>query len=798
MKHQYEHNVISKQTYDHVRGMFEFYIPLRGFKEDTAEDIYSYYGKDVSTDFANPLIRTKGRTTLAESPFGWIGSMAESAIQMDNKNDAKMRLYYFALNRPAQNLLTLQKTWYKKVGEDSDGRSIWEASYPNITPDMDHNQTRQEIERHDAEMKALAASGQATQKKSELNLRNSVVNISDKAKPEHAITVLINGEEQVMYVNGNPRAAQAINGMLNIDKGDSGLYRILGQKITRWMSRMNTSYNPAFWISNYERDLLFTIMSINVKEDKAYRDLFWSNYVNPVKVTQLLRKYEKGELDMSNPVEKAYKEFADNGGITGFTVLANNEEYNKLLDKYSRDVERSKFIKGAQYTLGLIQDFGEGAEQASRFAAYMTSRQVGRSIEESIGDAKEVTVNFNRKGSGKAISWEETGNLSYGRYIDSHPNLKWCARVMTMLVSSMAPAGRSVYMFFNASIQGLKAFVSLYKKNPGKAAMWSGAYFGLGFALAALNHMINAIAGGDDDDYLDIPDWERRNNIIIGGNGFYIKWALPQEARPFYAVADIILNKALGRSPDENLVEQVGRALLEVLPVNPLGEGGFAQAVVPSALSPLYEIWQNTDYKGMPLYRESYWSTGEEPKYDKAFSGTGKVFVEISRLLNEASGGDYAEAGAINIHPAAIEHLIEGYGGGTVTFFNQLLKTFTGNYFTGEWTVRNAPFLNRVVTINDERYRNSHTSDVFKHYENLAKDTKRIYNVYKSNDDVDKLDELKDQKRYDIMKIYERYSKKEERYDELIRDAEDERERRELMAEQDEIRREMIKEISEL
>ena len=798
LKHQYEHNVISKQAYDHVKGMFKFYVPLRGFKEDTAEDIYSYYGKDISTDFANPLIKTKGRTTLAESPFGWIGSMAESAIQMDNKNDAKMRLYYFASNRPDQNLLTLQKTWYKKVGEDSDGKSIWEASYPKITPDMDHNQTHQELERHDAEMKVLAASGQATQKKSELNLRNSVVNISDKAKPEHAITILIGGEERVMYVNGNPRAAQAINGMLNIDRGDSGIYRVLGQKITRWMAQLNTSYNPAFWISNYQRDLLFTIMGINIKEDKDYQKLFWSNYTNPAKVTQLLRKYEKGELDMSNSIEKAYKEFADNGGVTGYTVLANNEEYDKLLEKYARDAERSKFLKGAKKTFGAIQDFGEGVEQASRFAAYLTSRQVGRSIEEAIGDAKDVTVNFNRKGSGKAISWNETAGLSYGRYIDSHPKLKWCARVMTMLASSLAPAGRSVYMFFNASIQGLKAFVSLYKKNPGKAAMWSGAFFGMGFALAALNHMINAMLGGDDDDYLDIPDWERRNNILIGGGGFYLKWALPQEARPFYAVADIILNKVLGRSPDENLVEEIGRALLEVLPVNPLGEGGFVQAVVPSALSPIYEIWQNTDYKGMPLYRESYWSTGEEPKYDKAFTSTGKVFVEISRLLNNVTGGDYAEAGAINIHPAAIEHIIEGYGGGTVTFFNQLLKTLTGNYGEGEWSVRNTPFLNRVVTINDERYRNSHTSDLFRYYEELAKETKRIYSVYKSNDDIDKVDELMDQKRYEIMRIYENYRKREKRYDDLIRDAEDDREKRELMAEQDEMRRDMIQEISEL
>ena len=798
LKHQYEHNVISKQTYDNVSGMFSFYVPLRGFKEDTAEDIYSYYGKDVSTDFANPIIKTKGRTTLAESPFGWIGSMAESAIQMDNKNDAKMRLYYFVLNRSDQNLLTLQKTWYKKVGEDEEGRSIWEASYPNITPDMDYNETRQEIERHNAEMKALAASGMATQKKKELSLGNSVVNISDKAKPEHAISVLINGEEQVMYVNGNPRAAQAINGMLNIDNGDSGIYRVLGQKITRWMSQMNTSYNPAFWISNYERDLLFTIMNVNIKEDKAYQNQFWSSYVNPAKVTKLLRKYEKGTLDMNDPLERMYKEFADNGGVTGFTVLANNEEYDKLLEKYARDVERSKFIKGAKAALGAIQDFAEGVEQASRFAAYMTSRKMGRPVEQAIGDAKEVTVNFNRKGSGKAISWEETANLTYDKWIDARPEAKWAARVLTMLVSSMAPVGRSVYMFFNASIQGLRSFATLAKRYPGKTAMWAGAYFGMGFALVALNHMINSMLGGDDDDYLDIPDWERRNNILIGGNGFYLKWALPQEARPFYAMADIIYNKMVGRSPDEDIVEEITRAMFEVLPVNPMGEGGLAQAVVPSALSPIYDVWQNTDYKGMPLYSESYWSSGDAPKYDKAYSGTGKVFVEISRILNNVSGGDYAEGGKINVHPAAIEHIIEGYGGGTVTFFNQVLKTLTGNYFEGEWTVRNTPFLNRVLTINDDRYRNAHTTELFRYYEEVAKNTKRIYNVYKNNDDIDKLDELMEEDRYEIMRIYERYRKQEEKYDDLIRDSVDTDEKKELMAEQDELRREMIKEISEL
>lgn len=58
-------------------------------------------------------------------------------------------------------------------------------------------------------------------------------------------------------------------------------------------------------------------------------------------------------------------------------------------------------MKGAEYLSRCTEDW-------VRFAVFLTSRQTGRSMEQSIMDAKDVTVNFNRKGAGSksAGKWD--------------------------------------------------------------------------------------------------------------------------------------------------------------------------------------------------------------------------------------------------------------------------------------------------------------------------------------------------------------------------------------------------------
>ena len=140
-----------------------------------------------------------------------------------------------------------------------------------------------------------------------LNLGNAVVNISDANKPEHIVNVKVGGKDYTIIINGNPRAAQAINGDLNIE-GTAQDYSALFGPVLRWMSSVNTSYNPEFWITNMMRDMAFTWMAVNIKEDPAYRRKFKKNYLKAFKVISLVAKNEKGTIGDSY-LEQQYKDF---------------------------------------------------------------------------------------------------------------------------------------------------------------------------------------------------------------------------------------------------------------------------------------------------------------------------------------------------------------------------------------------------------------------------------------------------------------------------------------------------------
>ncbi len=76
---QYEGGLMSRETLEHVRNMYGYYIPLRGFDETTSDDVYSYLG-DRDRAFSPTLKKAKGRSSKAEDPIAHIASMMESAI----------------------------------------------------------------------------------------------------------------------------------------------------------------------------------------------------------------------------------------------------------------------------------------------------------------------------------------------------------------------------------------------------------------------------------------------------------------------------------------------------------------------------------------------------------------------------------------------------------------------------------------------------------------------------------------------------------------------------------------------
>lgn len=794
LRQQYEANMISREQYDNLRGMFEYYVPLRGFKDNTAEDMYTYYRRPNSTGYTKPILAAEGRKTEAESPFGWIASMAGSAIASNVKNEAKLALYYFVSNRPENGIATVSKTWYVHTPGDVDerGKRIFRPAYPTFSEDLSTEEAKDRLEQWQEQMRELKKQGLAYESGQKLNLGNAVVNISEANKPEHIVNVKVAGKDYTIIINGNPRAAQAINGDLNIEATAQDYSAVFGP-ILRWMSSVNTSYNPEFWITNMMRDMAFTWMAVNTKESPEYRRKFGENYRKAFSVIRMVAKNEKGTLGDSY-LEKMYKEFVEYGGVTGYTQIKDNETWEKEIEKYlsSNDPESirsGKVMKGVKTVFHAFHRFGESLEQVSRFAAFLTSREMGKPMAEAVNDAKEITVNFNRKGSGKMISLEEAKHLTDRNGKPLSKFWQWVA----VAASSISPLGRRFIMFFNAAIQGLNATYKLYKANPKRMIGWTLAYASLGMMNAVLHAFMD-----DDDDYLDIPQYERRNSLMIGGGGVYLKWALPQEARAFYALGDIAVESIMGRNPHQNVAGEIGKVFAELLPINP-AEGW--KAFLPSIAVPAFELLLNEDYKGDPIYNEMKWLTKEErkrtAKWSNAKKGTGKTWVLISQGLNNVTGGDMYDAGLINIQPEKMEHLVQSAFGGTIRTIDKFITTVIAMIDPEEeWTARQTPFLNRVLTINDERFRNVHVNDVFDFYRAEAEHAISLEKKYTKAKDSKALRELRSSDEYRWAKIYIRHRKALENINDKVREAQGTREKKELMKQQDELKKKMIKEFS--
>ena len=795
LRQQYEANMISKDQYLNLRDMFEYYVPLRGFKDNTAEDMYTYYRKPNSTGYTKPILGAEGRKTEAESPFGWIAAMAGSAIASNVKNEAKLALYYFVSNRPENGIATISRTWFIDSGEvDERGKKIFKPAYPPFSEDLSSDAAKANYEAWQENMRELQKKGQAYEAGQRLNLGNAVVNISDANKPEHIVNVKVGGKDYTIIINGNPRAAQAINGDLNIE-GTAQDYSALFGPVLRWMSSVNTSYNPEFWITNMMRDMAFTMMAVNVKEDPAYRRKFSKNYRKAFKVISLVAKNEKGTIGDSY-LEQQYKDFVKYGGVTGYTQIKDSETWEKEIENYlssndPKSVKNGKFMRGMKSAFHAAHRFGESLEQVSRFAAFLTARETGKSINEAINDAKEITVNFNRKGSGKMITLEEAKYLTGKNGQPLTKPQQW----MVVGLSSIAPLGRRFIMFFNAAIQGLNATYKLMKKNPKRFTGWALGYAAVGMLNAVLHAMLD-----DDDDYLDIPQYERRNSLMIGGNGAYFKWALPQEARAFYALGDLAVETVMGRNPHQNVLGEALKIGTEILPVNP-SEGW--KAFMPSVAIPFVELALNEDYKGAPIYNEQKWLSKEEKertaKWSNAYQGTGWTYVKIAQGLNFISGGDKHDAGLINLQPEKLEHLVQSAFGGTIRTADKFINTISAAIDPEEPnTVRQAPFLNRFLTINDERFKNVHVNDVFDYYKADAEHALTLEKQYIKDRDMASLTELRSSDEYQWAKIYSKYKKSLKAIQDKIKVADGTAEKKELMKQQDELKKRMIKEISEL
>lgn len=769
LRKAYDSGMMGKEQYSNVNNMYMYYVPLRGWDEQTAEDVYEYIDSERNP-VSSVLKSAKGRKSIPDEIFATIGNMAESAIMQGNRNMMKQSFMSMVINHPT-DIATLKKAWYVYDAVKDE----WNISMPDIQESDNAETIAEKLKNHEEQMKQLKENGLATQKPNGLNInyRINKNNIS-----QHVVQVKNGGKDYVIYINGNPRAAQAINGLTNPNVEQNPIFRSIATA-NRWLAANFTTRNPAFVLSNLVRDLIFSNVAVSIKEDGKYSSRFRKNILKamPVVLRNLNGNPNNTEAD------RYFQEFIENGGETGYMHLNDVEKYKKKVRKELSKIngEMGSAKMAMDFAIDRLEDFNRWAEDISRFTTYMTSRQMGRSITESVNDAKEVTVNFNKKGAGY-----KTGGF-FG------------------ITSGIF---RNLYLFFNASVQSLTNFKRLYDKQPVKFYSALGGFMSAGFLMPMINNVLYSIfGGGDDDPYNDLPEWVRRNNLCIyTGNDTFLTIPLPIELRAFYGLGDYAYQLTTGKEKPSatNIAKGTVGQLADLLPLNPTGNEGL-KTFMPDIMSPIFEayVW-NQDFTGKPVAKISPFNE-RDPEWKRVYKGTSGWLVDTSKFLNDISNGSGPGSefrkGFIDFNPAKVEHLLESYFGGMAKTFNQAGKTI---YYGGkslieqqkdeDLVMRNVPIVNRFLNTVDERNAFSGINTEYFNLRDEMDQFKYELNGVKKSGNKDEYKEMLNSDLYDKYQKYKPYQKKLKKLNDMAKESQGE-DRKEIEDMIIETRRELLEEV---
>lgn len=706
LKMWHEAGMISKDHYNNIKKLYKYYVPLQGIDDETIEDVWTYYG--VSNRGNYSLVKdAEGRNKLPDNPFMIMRKSISNTAYMAEHNKAKIVVLALAQTHPTDYLI-VRNSW-DVLTTDANGREEWKE----VMPESEEGAvTEESMIAFEEKMQALEEEGKAKRHEHEPISNIGGYRVSNRnTLEEHLIRVSVNGKEQVVFVNGSPSFSQAVN---RENRGKEREFLSKVAMVTRLKAAFATSLSIPFAFTNGVRDLLWSLSSSGIRYGKDYEMRFVRYYGRAGKF--LFSTEDKQDEGMKH----LWDEFKRNGGRTGYASMVGDENARKLAQKgLSRGIgKRGVAARAVNKAGNAISYLGETIEDLTRFAAYCAAREGGKSVTDSIDVAKEMTVNFNRRGKGSSL---------FMRSIFSF------------------------YMFINANIQGMAQLVKMFKNHPVGTSVMAGAYAMLPMFSAILTKLI-----GDDDDYFALSDYERTHNLIIClGSGKFIKVPMPQEMYPFLAIGNSISELAFGESSVTDALLGSVDGILDGatfgLDASSSSLKHFKRAVskgeenptyllfrgfVPSILQPATDVWNNWDYVGRHIEKPSYGKN--TPKYQRVYENKAWGWlVGLSKAINgdDIKGRamqDDGIIGAIN-SPANAQYLIESWLGGIVSTIAKDVR-FAEDLFRGEnffESASHAAVLGRFIHFDSHLQEKKMQSDFYKAKEEIGIAQKKINEIQK-------------------------------------------------------------------
>ena len=401
--------------------------------------------------------------------------------------------------------------------------------------------------------------------------------------------------------------------------------------VNRFLAGVSTAYNPEFIFTNLLRDVQQGAASVGVNLPEGSVKKFVENLGRAKKAISDARA---GKVTADT---RLLEEFQLAGGKTGYSEFSKLEEAAEDLERKIAEAQAGGRWYDAKQSLvkvrDWIADWNDAIETRTRFAGYLTAKEAGFSTQKSAAFAKGMTINFNKKGT-------------------------W------------APVFNSLYLFSSASLGGSMVTASIINKarKTRKGRIMLAGAVGLGFVMELLNR---SMAGDDDDEgvnyYDKVPDYIKDSNYVFmlpGTKGKYFAIPMPYGLNVLPAVGRNMAASMFGSQGFGAGVSNVIGAVVNSF--NPVGgdNRGFGFQAIPTAVRPFIDIATNSSWTGRKIRPDQSAFGSKVARSELYFDRDSKILREVTRALNELTGGDRYTGGFVSLSPADVGHLIESYTGG--------------------------------------------------------------------------------------------------------------------------------------
>lgn len=605
-----EAGLLSREEADAWMETYRYYVPLRGQGEllPGIDAERPRFGSGVNVR-GKESKRAFGRQSRAANILAYSIMQAEEAIARAGRNEVAQAFYNMAKENPDPNFWRVDAVTRKPYWDNATG-----------------------------------------------TVRYRTVTTLDPADEPFTVSLKIDGREHRVTMNrDNPDAVRLANAMRNLDATQLTSVLATMAKFNRYLSTINTAWNPEFIITNALRDIQTATVNLAGVDAQGI-------------VSGTLRDYKKAlgaswranvRGDESGEWGKWYREFVDAGGRVYFNQV---EDVQAIANRINRELSaaettpqqaRMKAQQALKKTGELIENVNLGVENAVRLAAYKNAREAGLSKDRAASLAKNLTVNFNRRGD-----WGIAMN--------------------------------ALYLFYNASIQGTaRLFQAALTPGVGGRRVRRILY-GIAIASFALD-MLNRFISDDDDDgesyYDKISEFEKQRNIIVmnplSDSGDYFKVPIAYGYNVFATIGRAASSYVNGRPGTEAVTSVLSNMVDAFNPVG--GSGNLLTLAAPTILDPAVELYLNRDYADRPIYREQQPYGPEEPNSQMYWGSVNPFWKGVTGTLNRMTGGDEVLPGAIDINPEVLEHLTGTLTGAAGTFVMDRLVGNAAKLATGKW-----------------------------------------------------------------------------------------------------------------